>query len=373
MSVASQISQFDGPKVCRDHEERKAACEAERNAVPAPLLRAEAGPDAEVVAVTFGQGAMTEPVAGRDTVTLSSFSEARSVRVTADGRVYVVDGGNHRVLEVKDGAARVLVAGDGREDGEDLLRPQDAVALGDVLLLVDTGRSRLTACTGFETVVGQKGDRPVLSQPQLLLQPGGPRGKSSPEGLKFPRGICATKTALYLTDTWSHRLVRMDRPDFANLTAAGEQLAASAKHILGGGMPGATLDKLHFPTALVVEAEGDENGGDVLLMTDAMNHRVLRVTYKGPETPPAVEVVCGTGKAGVGPAELRNPAGLARLPDGTVFVADTDNRRVQRFAPGSSTGETLCSSPAPWGLAIDGSRLLITDLFADALLSAKVA
>ena len=33
------------------------------------------------------------------------------------------------VPEVKDGAARVLVAGDGREDGEDLLRPQDAVPL----------------------------------------------------------------------------------------------------------------------------------------------------------------------------------------------------------------------------------------------------
>merc|ERR1719375_2884659 len=89
----------------------------------------------------------------------------------------------------------------------------------------------------------------------------------------------------------------MDRPDFANLTAAGEQLAASAKHILGGGMPGAALDKLHFPTALVVEAEGDETGGDVLLLSDAMNHRVLRVTYKGPETPLAVEVVCGTGRS----------------------------------------------------------------------------
>ena len=48
MSVASQ---FDGPKVSRDAAERKAEAEAERNAIPAPLLRAEAGPDAEVVAV----------------------------------------------------------------------------------------------------------------------------------------------------------------------------------------------------------------------------------------------------------------------------------------------------------------------------------
>ncbi len=39
------------------------------------------------------------------------------------------------------------------------------------------------------------------------------------------------------------------------------------------------------------------------------------------------------GGSGDGPGEFRGPIGLAAHPDGTVFVADRDNQRVQRFGP----------------------------------------
>ena len=48
-------------------------------------------------------------------------------------------------------------------------------------------------------------------------------------------------------------------------------------------------------------------------------------------SPPAyVREVSTDGSA---PGVLRNPTGLATAPDGTVYVADQVNRRVQRFTP----------------------------------------
>lgn len=349
---------FDAPAVVREDRARKLDAEEENTKMAVPLMRAELGPDADTVSVAMKGAEQGEETGG-------VFREARAVRIV-DGRTFVVDAGHHRILEVKGGAARVLVAGEGRDDGEDLLRPNDVLPCGDVLVLLDTGRCRLTACTGLQS--GK------LSEPKLLLQPGGPRGKSSPEGLKFPRSVAATPRAIYIADSWSHRLLRMNRPDFADLSAAAEQLAASMKPVLGGGMPGAGLSQLRFPTDVVVVSEGSEDGiGEVLLVSDSGNHRVLRVTYNGPDLEPDVEMLCGTGSAGIAPHELASPSGLARLADGTLFVADTDNRRVQRFAPGAKDAVTVCSSPAPWGLAVDGARLLVTDLLGDTLLSKEVA
>jgi len=231
------------------------------------------------------------------------------------------------------------------------------------LLVVDTGRCRLLGYSGLST--GK------LSQPETVLQPGGRRGKSSPEGLKFPRGICLTKKAIYLVDSWSHRLLRISLPDsLEDLGLVQSHLESSIEMVFGGGMPGGGLDKMRFPTDVLVETEALESGADTLLVSDTGNHRVLRLTLTGKDTPPKVEVVCGTGSEGVGPHELNSPAGLALDDDGALFVADTDNKRVQRFEKvGAKEGVTVCSSPAPWGLCATKGALLLADLESPSLLT----
>jgi hypothetical protein len=273
----------------------------------------------------------------------------------------VADAGRSRILEVlQDGKARAIAQGEGRDDGDDLYRPMDMIACGDVLLVVDTGRSRLLAFSGLK--------QGTLSPPKIVLQPGGARGKSTPEGLKFPRGICATQKALYLVDSWSHRLQRIPLPEtFDNLDDVAEHFASSLHTVMGGGMPGNKLTQLRFPTDVLVESEGPE--GETVLLSDTGNHRVLRIQYvKDAEA--VVEVVCGS--EGVGPANLNSPAGLALAADGTLFVADTDNGRVQRFAAGAKEGTTVCSSEAPWGLRLDGAVLHITDGVSPTLLRMTV-
>ena len=53
-----------------------------------------------------------------------------------------------------------------------------------------------------------------------------------------------------------------------------------------------------------------------------------------------MEIVAGTGKQGTGgiggPAkelELNRPHGVFALPDGTIYIADSENGRVLRIEP----------------------------------------
>jgi hypothetical protein len=350
--------------------ERKAHL-GEKEAVAGPLLRAPRGPDPAEVELEFPLKATQQEPDRRPPL-----YEPRAVCAFPRGQL-IADGGNSRILEVVDGRARVLAAGEGLlgkkdEDGfhvdsEDLLHPMDMVACGDVLLVVDTGRCRLLGYSGLST--GK------LSQPETVLQPGGRRGKSSPEGLKFPRGICLTKKAVYLVDSWSHRLLRIGLPDsMEDLGLVASDFESSLEKVFGGGMPGGGLDKMRFPTDVLVESEDAETGAETLLVSDTGNHRVLRLTYTGKDAAPKVEVVCGTGIAGVGPHELNSPACLALGDDGALFVADTDNQRVQRFpSVGAKEGVTVCSCPAPWGLSVAKGALLITDLESSALLTVEAA
>jgi hypothetical protein len=359
---------MEGMPMCQ--RERKAHLNEEER-VPGPLLRAPRGPDPAEVGIVFP----LKPTKDEPDLRPPLY-EPRGMCAGPRG-LLIADGGNSRILEVVDGTARVLAAGEGVQgkkdedgfhvDSEDLLRPMDMVACGDVLLVVDTGRCRLLGYTGLST--GK------LSAPETVLQPGGRRGKSSPEGLKFPRGICLTKKAIYLVDSWSHRLLRISLPDaLEDLGLVASHLDSSIEKVWGGGMPGSGLDQLRFPTDVVVESEAADTGVETLLLSDTGNHRVLRVTYTGKDESPKVEVVCGTGKEGVGSHELNSPACLALGDDGALYVADTDNQRVQRFpSVGAKEGVTVCSSPMPWGLSMAKGALLITDLQSSPLLTPQEA
>lgn len=74
--------------------------------------------------------------------------------------------------------------------------------------------------------------------------------------------------------------------------------------------------------------------GDLLIANQGRN-QILRRPPNG-----TLQVVAGTGAAGFsgdgGPAvkaKLDTPNGMAVAPDGTIYVADTDNNRVRAISP----------------------------------------
>ncbi len=111
---------------------------------------------------------------------------------------------------------------------------------------------------------------------------------------------------------------------------------------------------LRAPVALAI-------AGDRVLVADFDDDRVRILNRAGA---PLGE----WGGSGDAPGRFRGPAGIAIGPDGTVFVTDHYNRRVQRF---TAAGAWLASWPtggadaAPFGIAVDrAGRVLVTDLAA---------
>lgn len=121
------------------------------------------------------------------------------------------------------------------------------------------------------------------------------------------------------------------------LTAGGSYTAGSSLAInlggvlndfFGNGTAGSSTAQLNDPRQMAMDAAGN------LYVADRGNHRILKITPGG-----AATVLAGTGAAG-GPAlsgataatsQLRNPEGVAVGPDGTVYIADTDNHLVFRL------------------------------------------
>ncbi len=84
-------------------------------------------------------------------------------------------------------------------------------------------------------------------------------------------------------------------------------------------------EDLNSPHRLAVDPDGS------VYVTDAGNHRVVRLFPDG-----RVEAIAGTGDSGLvdGPgssAQFNFPIGIARAPDGTIYVADSGNSAIRKI------------------------------------------
>ncbi|MEB3221039.1 MAG: hypothetical protein VKS61_03080 [Candidatus Sericytochromatia bacterium] len=168
--------------------------------------------------------------------------------------------------------------------------------------------------------------------------------------------------SVYVSDAELHCVFRY--------TGTGERLV-----VAGSGQAGlrdGPADQAMFnePRALALAPGGD------LLVADAGNHCIRRISREG-----RVSTLAGDGTSGLregdGPqARFSYPRGLAVAPDGVVYVADTRNHRIRRISSSGavstlaglvsgyldgSTGLALFNQPS--GLAHDGKadELVVAD------------
>ncbi|HTM47440.1 MAG TPA: NHL repeat-containing protein, partial [Bryobacteraceae bacterium] len=247
----------------------------------------------------------------------AQLSDAQCLAVDRSGNVYIADPDNHRVRRVN---------------------PQGII----------------------QTVAGQ--GYPGFS---------GDGGPASQARLNAPYGLATDAAgALYIADLGNNR-VRKVTPDGVITTVAGTGQAAS-----GGDGSKAPEAQLNGPRNVAVDSAGN------LYISEFMGHRIRLVTADG-----MIWTLAGTGVAGTRGeeiaatlSELAYPAGLYLDFTGTLFIADSGNKRIRAVyngvmrtlpVPGAELIlPTGVASDAAGGLYIadGGSHRLYRRLFSGAVL-----
>ncbi|MCB8944775.1 MAG: TIGR03663 family protein [Ardenticatenaceae bacterium] len=162
-----------------------------------------------------------------------------------------------------------------------------------------------------------------------------------------PWGIVADETAVYIADTWNHRIQKFSL-DGVWLNSFGIS-----------GSPGEDetgLGLFFGPRSLTLLPDNR------LLVTDTGNHRLQLLDRDG-------QFLAQVGAPGAALGFMNEPVGLATGPDGSVYLADTWNGRIQKFSPdliveaewpvNAWTGQSIVNKPY---IAVDGqSRVYVTD------------
>ena len=186
----------------------------------------------------------------------------------------------------------------------------------------------------------------------------GDGGPATQARVDFPAGIAiAPDGTLYFSDpsgtdvinNFGNDTVRRVAPNGIISTVAG------GGHDDSDGIP-ATTSTLFRPAGLALGSDGS------LYIADTNHHRIRRVRPDG-----IIVTVAGTGTSGFsgddGPAtaaELSSPVGVAMAPDGTLYVADTNNNRVRRVAPDGII--TTIAGTGASGFAGDGGSAALAKL-----------
>ena len=249
--------------------------------------------------------------------------------VVADrrGNLYIADTFNHRVRRVDaatgtiwtlagTGAARF--AGDSGPAIKAMLNEPVALALDeqrDLLYIADLANYRVRVVdleTGRITTYAGNGEREYDGDGHNAVH----AALSGPSGLALD-----AEGNLYIADTFSGRIRRVDLATRAISTVAGDGTAYRYQ-----GMPNEFSTSLSRPAGIALAADG------TLYITDSDNHLIR----KWNPTSKIITSIAGNGTAQFsgdgGPAHacsLNYPFGVAVDQAGTLYIADTFNHRIR--------------------------------------------
>jgi O-antigen biosynthesis protein len=189
---------------------------------------------------------------------------------------------------------------------------------GDLYLADGSGDAiRRVSLRGVVTTVGEP--------------PAGPGSAPRRPAVRFdaPAGVAvAANGDLYVADSLSHRVYRVDRLTGATMAVAGDGRAA----FHGDGGP-AEHGSLHAPSALAIDRQGmlyiADSGNDRIRTVDLRTGRIATAVGGGGAERRAAADAAGDG----GPAAaavLARPSDIVIASNGDLYIADTDHHRVRR-------------------------------------------
>ena len=168
--------------------------------------------------------------------------------------------------------------------------------------------------------------RPGSTNATLILGSG-----SGAAGNQFnqPTDVFLTSSSIYVLDASNYRVQRWPRNGSNGTTVAGTgTVGTSAANHKFGVSYGIYVDKYGY-----------------LYVSDTANHRVLSFP-SGSTNGTSGAMVAGTGVAGSGPSQLNGPYKVFVDDDLTMYIADTNNHRIQRWTYGACSGATVAGTGA---------------------------
>jgi DNA-binding beta-propeller fold protein YncE len=186
-----------------------------------------------------------------------------------------------------------LVIGDGTGEESALLAPRNvAVGPDGAIYVLDTGNNRVA----------------VFDTSGRVLDAWGEPG-AEPGQFNEPWGIAVDNEFVYVADTWNHRVQKFTLDGelvttFGQLGMLAELGADSGGYFFG-------------PRSIALLSDNR------LAVTDTGNHRIQVFDREG-------SYLSTEGSQGPQPGQFNEPVGLA-MGDGTIYLADTWNARIQLF------------------------------------------
>jgi hypothetical protein len=277
---------------------------------------------------------------------LNALNSPGGLSLDYNGLIYVSDFNNNRVIKLQEGSlVGSIVAGTG---------------------VGGSGASQLSCPAGLYIdasiniyVVDSFNFRVMLwrmnSSGGILVVGSGSSGSSS-STLSYAGGVVMDSLGnLYICDTYNHRVMK-----WAPNTTNGILVA-------GTGVAGNSNQQLNMPYTLCL----DESNA-YLYIADGLNHRIQRYNLLYPMN---CTTVAGGNGPGTGSHQLNAPIGV-RLSKrtGAIYIADSNNHRIQRWIPGatngvtitgvtglSGTNATLLNQPRHLFLSLNETQLYVSD------------
>lgn len=285
---------------------------------------------------TIGTDGVIRTVAGNGTggiageggaATAAQMGTSYGVAVDSAGTFYLSDSLNNTIRKVVSAGTITRLAGTGVRaftgDGGTAL---DATLNLPTGLAVDASGNLFLADTENNRI------RRIGTDGKILTIAGngtasfrGDGGQAVDASLNHPEAVAVDSAGnVYIADTFNHR-IRKVNGDGVILTVAG-----NGNNTYSGDGVLAASSSLNYPRGVAVGASGD------IYIADTFNSRIRQVTENG-----RIWTIAGRGTfadttvegGDAANAEFRFPAGVSAGPNGTVYIADTDNSRIKLLTP----------------------------------------
>ncbi|CAF0873571.1 unnamed protein product [Adineta steineri] len=263
-----------------------------------------------------------------------------------NGFIYVSDFNNNRVIKLQEGSlVGSIIAGTGVSGSSASQLSSPAGLYVDASLniyVVDTFNFRVMLWH-------------MNSSSGIRIAGSGSYGTSS-STLSYAGGIVVDSLGnQYICDAYNHRVMKW----LANAT--------SGILIAGTGVAGSSSQQLNMPYTLYL----DESNA-YLYIADGLNHRIQRYDLRYSMN---VTTVAGGNGPGTGSHQLNTPIGVyLSKKTGAIYIADSNNHRIQRWIPGATHGvtigglaglsgnnATLLNQPRYVSLNLNETQLYVTD------------